>query len=322
MSMADALAFDAGSATREPERPAVSAVYAVGQVLPLRHSPLGSLRGLSGALRQGVPADVAEELRDPRIGPAQWPKVLARELALTLGWAARRSRPSGDGTATCPSAWDGTGRVVVLLPAHGLTVHVIRRALPFALCGVSTSVVGHESDRKRILRILTALSAPLFGLRAGTLAPFTKSAAEAVREASPEDLVVLTGHPSTARKVRGATAATVLGATGGCTVLTGTDTERLRHTGALLREHDRPGSCTRFAGWRTEPGPDRGADGGHVWLREAHPSAVYRLSGSLETPPYEHHGYTVLPCDDHGAVGTLTGFARDPVHHWPGDFLI
>jgi hypothetical protein len=49
---------------------------------------------------------------------------------------------------------------------------------------------------------------------------------------------------------------------------------------------------------------------------------VYRLTGDLDEPPAVHHGFTVLPCDADGVVGTLVGFARDPAGGWPGDFLV
>lgn len=311
----------------DPPAPAPGAErspFAVGQVLPLELGPpVGRLRGLADLLEGGIPAELATRLRDPRVARAEWPRILTRELAMTLGWAARRAR-SRAGAAPAPApAWDGRGRALVLLPAHGLAVHAVRRALPFALCGTPTRVVGHEGDRGRITGILAGIRA-LTGLRSEELAVCPDSAPEAVRRSAPDDLVVVTGSPRTAEAVTRESPARVLGATGGCTVLVGTDPERLRVTAALLREHDRPGSCTRLHGWRTVSGAasDRSAKDGSAPLGELHPSAVYRLDAPLDAPVGEEDGYAVLPVDGSGAVGTLVGFARDPRHRWPGDFLI
>jgi hypothetical protein len=49
---------------------------------------------------------------------------------------------------------------------------------------------------------------------------------------------------------------------------------------------------------------------------------VYRLDAELDAPPVDYHGYACLPCNADGVVGTLVGFARDPIGGWPGDFLI
>jgi hypothetical protein len=306
--------------------PAVAAraddTFAVGQVLPLEHAPpVRGLRALAALVEGDIPAAAAERLRDPRIPAEQWPQVLKREVAMTLGWAARRIRARATGAAGPPPAWHGRGRVLVLLPAHGLAVHALRRALPFALCGLPTTVVGHERDRDAVAEVLAALR-DLTGLTPAQLSPAADTAPRAVRAAVPDDLVVLTGNPRTAETVRRESPALVLGATGGCTVLVGADPEQARRTAALLREHDRPGSCTRLHSWRVVPGSCAGGPGAPEPLGAVHPSAVYRLGAAPDRPIGTEDGYVVLPCDASGAVGTLTGFARDPLHRWPGDFLV
>jgi hypothetical protein len=213
--------------------------------------------------------------------------------------------------------------VLVLLPAHGLAVHALRRALPFALCGVPTSVVGHENDRRRIAGILAEIRT-LTSLRPRQLELCLETAPQAIRLLVPGDLVVVTSSRQTAEAVTLESPAQVLGATGCCTVLTGTDSQSLRQTAARLREHEWPGSCTRLHGWlvvhdQTANAPVRSAA---QPLLEVHPSAVFRLGAPLDTPAGEQDGYEVLPCDESGMVGTLVGFARDPRYRWPGDFLI
>ena len=303
-----------------------TSLFFPGQILPLNLAPsLGALRRLSDVVERGARGEHAEELRDPRIPHSAWQKVIIREFAMTLGWGAERAlaRTHGDATPTPIPAWHGRGRALVLLPAHGLTVHTLRRAMPFALCGIPTQVVGHERDLGRIARILAEIRA-LTGLDADQMELCRMTATEAIRMVAPGDLVVVTGSRRTAEAVERESPAQVLGATGGCTVLTGTDSQLLSRVAARLREHDFPDSCTRLHGWRLLPGPGpaapRNGQGGP--LAEIHPSAVYQLGAPMDASVGVEDGYTVLPCDESGTVGTVRGFARDPLHRWPGDFLI
>ncbi|WP_159079132.1 hypothetical protein [Plantactinospora sp. BC1] len=297
--------------------------FEVGRAVALRHRPVpAALRRLRALVRDGVPAGAAAGLRDPRIPAGAWDSVLARELALTLSWAARRALAGAapDAGALPGAAWSGDGTVVALLPRHGHAVHVIRRALPFALCGRPVRVHGHDVDRT-VLRRCTATVAELLelpGLTAGD-----EPASAAVAGCGPDDLVVLTGRVATVAKVRAVTTARVLAATGDCVVLVGTDPARLRRTAEVLRGHDHPESCTRLGGVRVGDLHGPALDGSAADASAPpHPSAVYRLSGDLGEPPLAQHGYTCLPCDVDGVVGTLVGFARDPIGGWPGDFLV
>ncbi|OIK29556.1 hypothetical protein VT52_000385 [Streptomyces malaysiense] len=301
----------------------------MGAVLPLERRPLrNSFAALRDLLAVGVPGDDTAALRDPRLPPAVWPGVLAREVAATARWSARRTLALAGREPAARAGWHGRGRVLALLPAHGHMVHLLRRAAPFAVCGVPVRVAGHDRQRAAIASAVSR-TARLLRLPDDALRPAAAPAAEAVAALTADDLVVVTGHPATAEKVRAATRATVLGATGGCVVLAGPDGERLAAAAAALGSHRHPGSCTRLGGvWGTGPAgaaPWRrdgtGVAPGEV-VTQAHPSAVLRLTGSLDEPPGEIAGYTALPCDADGALGTLVGFGRDPWQGWPGDFLV
>ncbi|WP_194858776.1 hypothetical protein [Streptomyces sp. SUK 48] len=311
-------------------RAAGDGLFGVGAVLPLERRPLREpFAALRDLLAEGVPGDDTAALRDPRLPHAVWPGALAREVAATARWAARRTLALAGREPAARAGWHGRGRVLALLPAHGHTVHLLRRAAPFAVCGFPVLVAGHDRQRAAIASAVSR-TARLLRLPEDSLRPAAVPAAEAVTALTADDLVVVTGHPATAEKVRAATRASVLGATGGCVVLAGPGGERLDAAAAALGAHQHPGSCTRLGGvWRT------GAAGAPPWRRRddtaatpaeavaaAHPSTVLRLVDSLDEPPAEVAGYTALPCDAAGALGTLVGFGRDPWQGWPGDFLV
>ncbi|QLJ02816.1 hypothetical protein HZZ00_18545 [Streptomyces sp. NEAU-sy36] len=306
------------------------APFGVGWALPLHQRPQREVfTALKELLAAGVPAEDAAALRDPRVPAQMWPQVLAREVASTARWAARRTLALAGREPAGRPMWHGRGRVLTLLPAHGHAVHLIRRALPFAVCGMPVLVAGHDHQRAAVANAVARITR-LLSLRPGTLETAPDPARTAVAALTADDVVVVTGHAATARTVRSATAASVLGATGGCVVLIGPDGGQLDAATAALRVHEHPGSCTRLGGvWTADPtdGPLwRDTTGAAAALEAvvtaAHPSAVYRLTGSLDDPPRDVAGYTALPCDEAGVVGTLVGFGRDPQQGWPGDFLV
>jgi hypothetical protein len=287
---------------------------------------------------------LADAVRDPRIEPTPWRASFAREVAGTLSWAVRRSRRAADGPGETRGgqtsggqtiggqtigAVDASSTVVALLPAHGFAVHLLRRAYPFAACGIRTVLGAHPHQLRDVNAVATVLVDAL-GV-AGTLVVPPRMGRDAVALVGAGDLVVLTGAAQTFPLVRSATAATVIGACGGCSVAVGPDPDQLRRLGRVLRAHDQPGSCTRWGGW-WQADPDeptwRRPDGSTVAaadaLAAAHPSVVYEVCAK---PPHDEparlvHGYPSLRCDPDGRVASLRGFGRDPRHGWPGDFML
>ncbi|MGF7233367.1 MAG: hypothetical protein ACQSGP_00195 [Frankia sp.] len=293
---------------------------------------------------------LADAVRDPRIEPDRWRASFAREMVATLRWAVDRSRRASAGPGT-PSAGagrpdtagggpvsvsggGGPGTVVALLPAHGVAVHLLRRAGPFALCGIPTVLGAHPHQVREVERVAAVLGDAL-GV-SGVLASRPRPGRDAVARAGPGDLVVLTGAARTFPLIRRATRAAVAGACGGCAVAVGRDADQLRRLAGVLRTHDQPDSCTRWGGWWQGELSDptwRRPDGSVVVATEAlaaaHPSVVYNIRaelpgepGSGAGPVVSVHGYGVLPCDPAGRVVSLRGFGRDPGHGWPGDFVV
>jgi hypothetical protein len=289
-----------------------------GQALDLRHTPsVAVVRLLGDLVDSGLPGGADLELRDPRIEEHEWKPLLAKEIALLSAWAARRALAAATGAASGPTSWAGTGRALSLVPRHGHAVHLLRRAVPFALCGVPTEVVGHD-HQEPLLRKKVAVLRDLVRISPELLSVAKRGAREEVRGCGGDDLVVATGHRYTCSSVLSATKALVLGAAGSCVLAVGSDRHELAALAARLRERDHEGSCTRFGGAWLAGGTEAPLVPRET-LSAVHPSVVYLLDGPERQ---EIHGYTALRANESGAVGALTGFGRDPRYGWPGDFLV
>ncbi|HEV2374857.1 MAG TPA: hypothetical protein VGS19_22195 [Streptosporangiaceae bacterium] len=195
----------------------------VGLVLPVRRVPnVARVRLLSRLVERfrcssaGGPA-----APDPHTTHLPQTDALHWELSMTADWAARRVlaacglAPAGD------AAWTGEGTVLSLLPTNDITVHVIRRALPFALCGIPVQVADEQQSEKltRYVRLLNHL----LGLSSSALTVSDLPASQAVTRCQEEDLIVVSGHASTVTAVRQASVATVIGATRSCLPCDGHD---------------------------------------------------------------------------------------------------
>lgn len=311
------------------DRPVVVASGTVGTVVPVERKPAMDVLRAMRALVDDAAArsPLIGAARDERVAAAQWDGVLVREFAHTLTWLVRRVR-APDPAVDSPG-WPAGRRVVVLLPRHGHLVHVVRRALPFALSAVPTTIAGHPHQTRLIGQVVRDLRTSI-GLPEDVLRASEAAAADVVAELAATDLVVVTGATGTAAAVRAATSATVLAACGRCTLGAGTDRAALARLAAAMEGHSWPGSCTNWHGYasgrwdRSSWTDQNGAEvDPRALLARMRPTALYTPVADLDArreAPARWHGYTVLPCAAGGVVADLAGFARDPVGGWPGDF--
>ena len=311
---------------------------AVGQVIALEIAP--DRRVLDALQRLCWDEDhrlaVARQCRDPRIDATPWDVTFHREILWLFSWiiARRLARAEPAHRRSSALRFD---HVLSLMPRHGLAVHVLRRAAPFAIMGIPTDV-GLPPEQRDVGADVVAAIASALGID-GHLTARTGSCEQKVRRAGGDArrLTVVTGRDHTARMVRASVDGPVLGATGRCVVLLGNSTTRVRTTAVALQAHERPSSCTRlgaaFVGsvaddhWPTlDAGPSVVDEVGAV-LRRHHPSAVLVLRDAKDAKDADScavdvlHGYRTVVCDDDGAVASAQGFGADPVHGWPGDFL-
>lgn len=281
---------------------------------------------------------LAAVCRDPRVPADAWAMIWLREIAQLLQWCAYRAMAAL--ADPDPSALQRTpvrsGMVLSLLPRHGVAVHLLRRALPFAALGMPV-IAGFPKNLHAQGSAVAARLAAALGVADLVRVPDTPGhvlVKELDRE--PEATVVVTGRPQTVATVRSATRHHVVGCAGRCAVVVADDAATLAEVRAWLAAYNKPRSCTRLVaaflgqvhspswrGWHESTGGrDYNRDEA---LQRLHPSIIYHYDyehGDGGDSTGEIAGFTVIPCDARGGVETLIGFARDPVYGWPGDFLL
>jgi hypothetical protein len=223
--------------------------------------------------------------------------------------------------------------VLSLLPRNGHAIHVIRRAIPFAALGIPTKCGFHDDQREQATRVVRILAKALGLKDLLSVEPMASDQAVAAAR-SGEELIVVTGRSITVRRIASVATSRVIGSTGRCTVALGSDDHELERLWEVLCSNPVPNSCTELkAAFVTEDLLDSSyvsAVGGssksyrlHEILRRLHPSVVLvagqKLTGTI---PVVVAGYRLLNCDAGGIVSTVVGFGADPVHGWPGDYLV
>ncbi len=305
--------------------------YATGRLVHASRLPesqfLGAIAELTGSPDQIT--QLSEAVADPRLDPAIRPVTLHRELLELYKWAVRRIVDCS-GAPPASAGWDS---VLSLLPRNGHAIHVIRRAIPFAALGIPTTCGFHDDQREQATRVVRILAEDLRLTRLLSVQPMASDKAVAA-VGTGEKLIVVTGRSITVRRVTSVANCRVIGSAGRCTVALGSDDHELERLCQALFSNQVPNSCTQLkAAFVAENLLDSsyvraGGGSGKSYqlqeiLRRLHPSVVL-LAGQRLTGyhPVAVAGYRLLNCDSRGIVSTVVGFGADPVHGWPGDYLV
>ncbi|ROM22353.1 hypothetical protein BK645_22565 [Pseudomonas protegens] len=273
---------------------------------------------------------LARRLPEPRMALEKWRDVLHGELLSLFRWGLIRARESLDDQG----AGQGYGQeVLCLLPYYGFCLHAIRRAAPFALMGIPTTVsVRH--DRYQEASAVIGELAVVLGVK-DWLRVSEESSAELVRQFHGRDgLIVLTGKQSTYTSLRSRYPdAWIIAATGCCGVVLSVEEQPARVIEEQRQEHRLPVSCsnhgyTVLAEALTPQAAVLAINGARPavsstvqeLLGQLHPSIVLTPPSALPLPD-DLGGYSLLACEE-SAAASLDGFGRDPLGGWPGDYRI
>lgn len=274
---------------------------------------------------------------DPRMPLERWRRVTQVELLQLYEWAIQRFRAAVTLQELSKSCIQSDNTVLVLLPRYGFAIHVIRRAMMFAALGLQTFCGFPADEMDDGARCVTAI-AEQFGLQMALHSSTEECPRLALSLDAETTTVIITGRQETVRQVRESLkAARVLGCTGRCCVVVGSDLEQIQLLGSQIRMHQLPQSCSRLASILLTPELSPHApvhvvgdehqelDGyslGHC-LYELHPSVIVTPSYQDPQDSVTTHlcGYRLFFCDRDGEPQRREGFAADPLFGWPGDYL-
>ncbi|MGC5701102.1 hypothetical protein J4P02_12950 [Pseudomonas sp. NFXW11] len=273
---------------------------------------------------------LARQLPEPRMPLEQWRDVLHSELLSLFRWGLIRTQESlGE-----QGVVQGYGEeVLCLLPYYGFCLHAIRRAVPFALMGIPTTVSVREDRYEDALAVIAEL-ATVLGLQPWLQVSPQPSASLVMQFYSRNGLIVLTGKQSTYAALRKRyPGARIIAATGCCGVVLAVQEDQARlieeqrkqsllsvscsnHGYTILAEALSP-EATVLAINGVRPAARSTVEDVLVQL---HPSIVLAPPSSSPLPD-DLGGYSLLQCAS-AAAASLDGFGRDPRGGWPGDYRV
>lgn len=266
---------------------------------------------------------------DPRIEISSWINIFYREIIFLYQWSAKRlifNQGISNSLDYDKLEYEG---VLSLLPKHGIATHILRRAVPFAACGLNVEIgfqdtILHEG-RKIVSHIAHALHLQ------DRLSCNKESSITKVNKISKKEkwLIIVTGKKLTVEIIRSQVQGDVYGVTGRCALLLGNDEEsKITYTNII--KHNLPLSCTKLKAyflmdefyniWDYSHKKNYGNINKFDAIDRLHPSFIY-CQDNIDVPEFIR-GYRVIKCKSDGTIETLVGFSKDPLFNWPGDFLI
>lgn len=308
----------------------------VGQLIPDRQPFPEFLENIDKLLTDNTAIRrLAEKTFDPRMDPAHWLGTLTVELNLLARWGARRFIEI---PASRRMTSSGNERILSLLPSYGFALHILRRAAPFAVLGIPTTISVRADLRSSAETCLDALSDSLELADKISLSEQEPAVLVAAFVAS-DDPIVLTGKCETLSMLRTAyPAARIFAATGSCLVIMGSNPRAMEVVERVMAGKRLSPSCSNMSLSIVcdGEGPNQAIRhlGGELArsgfgtvqqeIARVHPTVVLRLRrDDAETWDADTiAGYRVIVCDEQGVPCGLDGVARDPIGGWPGDYVI
>ncbi|KAF0865507.1 hypothetical protein [Pseudomonas sp. LD120] len=273
---------------------------------------------------------LARRLPEPRMALEQWRDVLHSELLSLFRWGLIRAKEALGEQGAAQSYGE---EVLCLLPYYGFCLHAIRRAAPFAMMGIPTTVSVRD-DRYPEASTVIAELADVLGVQDWLQVSQASSANLVQQFQGRNGLIVLTGKQSTYTRLRNRyPAARIIAATGCCGVVLSIEEQQARLIEEQRKAHLLSVSCsnhgyTILAEALAPQAAVLAINGVRSAARRSveevlgqlHPSVV--LAPPSTSPlPDDLAGYSLLACENAGSA-SFDGFGRDPLGGWPGDYRV
>lgn len=250
-------------------------------------------------------------IRDNRFSDEVWPSVLHKELLNLYSWMIKRILYNQKTTKL-----EVYGHAICFQPYYGITLHYLRRAIPFVLLGIELKVVFADHIHKTAEGIINVIHDWL-GIAAPPVLTKTIFTDQYCEENS---LFIVTGKESTFEYLkREYKPAFCIGATGSGALLI-IEYDRKHHEHVPITEI-RP-SCTNVCNTIYLSGggliDSKGVELPDDYIKSINPTVIYTSVDLADVLCAENYKCILLN-EKNQASGV--GLCADPIHGYPGDYL-
>ena len=304
----------------------------VGRLIPAEYLPeekiITKLEKISRQKR--FDPNLIDKIRDPRLTKKQFEIVLKNELLELYKWLLRRIVFSAGYNQKKNSGF--FKRVYVFLPGQAIAIHLLRRAIPFACLGIpvycfykSKTVLGNYELSNKVFNWL--------GLNNKIKALKQNPKKSLPRIDKPNNLFVITGKQESFFQIKTELKkASLVGATGRCSILVTDSVPKARRIKKLLCSHIVENSCTTLKATFiigksfSKFGLIKGIENNKKQysfseiLSRLRPTIIFS-NNSSDIKRWTDQ-YCIKPISLNATTKDIEGLAKDPICGWPGDYLL
>jgi len=281
-------------------------------------------------LIESNPDNYIYNYKDDRLDPETWKIVIFRELHYLKRWLYLRYKIFfNDKNQEKLQIFD---QMLVLLPKNAITIHILRRVIPFMALGINVDVGFYPNTATTGINILRTITNILHLKEQLNYHDYTVNEKVKNFSNSKTTLVVCTGKPQTLELLREKYSGNLSGCTGNCSILICDNFNKADEISKSLISHKYVHSCTalkykcvliknsnklfasKASSYSYQPIQI------NEFIEKINPSVI--LSHIENTIPSEFLSYCIIDCDERGFINNQIGFAQDPKFGWPGDYLL
>lgn len=261
---------------------------------------------------------------DERFSKNEWINIVNHEILLLYNWLLKRLVYSKTKLSSSPYQFHD---IYCFQPRYGITLHLLRRVIPFALLNLKTNCIFADEIKIQSSEILNYLTS-IF--ETPSISIIDRKNISKIKD-NKSSLLLITGKVETFQNVNTKyKKSTVIGSTGNSSIVI---TDNLKHGQEFLNSYKQlKQSCTSissiiFATKREKSDyldtTNNVSYSFQDLMRRYNPTIIHDLDNHFNSHEIEKSPYLIIQYAKKNLQPQITaGICSDPIHGYPGDYLI